>query len=304
MLPGAGREWRRANPANATSPGAPPPGDVLVPIPNPPRPCCDEVAARGGLTRDPRDVGLTLHVLHAHEARLERELGEAQALLVLAEVLDPEAAEERAQVGLDRRHAQVELRGDVLVGRRARPRVAAGEGTAEGDEHAPLGVGHRGEGGDALGDLRRRGAPHAALGRAEDHARAAEAQLVALLEALAPAHPLAVDEGPVARQAVVGHRPGVADVLELGVHARDPLVPVQREVDALAAPDGQPVAVGGQPDEVLGLGAVAQQQERLALALGEDALLHLDRGGRVRVQRRAGRAGHGRDCRRYTERRC
>ena len=55
--PAAGREWRRANPANATSPGAPPPGDVLVSIPPTlSRPCCDEVAARGGLlTRDPRD---------------------------------------------------------------------------------------------------------------------------------------------------------------------------------------------------------------------------------------------------------
>jgi len=72
-------------------------------------------------------VGLTLHVLHAHEAGLEGQLGEAQALLVLAEILDPEAPEERAQVGLDRRHAEEELRGDVLVGRRARPRVAAGE---------------------------------------------------------------------------------------------------------------------------------------------------------------------------------
>ena len=145
---------------------------------------------------------------------------------------------------------------------------------------------------DALGDLRRRRSADAALGRAEDHARAAQAQLVALLQALAPAHALAVDERAVARQAVVGHRPGVADALELGVHARDAVVPVQRQVDALAAPDAQPVAVGGQPHEVLGLRAVAQEQERLALALGEDALLHLDRRGRVRVQRRAGRTGH------------
>ena len=50
-------------------------------------------------------VRLTLDVLDADEAGLEGELGEAQALLVLAEVLDPEAPEERAQVGLDRRDA-------------------------------------------------------------------------------------------------------------------------------------------------------------------------------------------------------
>ena len=46
----------------------------------------------------------------------------------------------------------------------------------------------------------------------------------------------------------------------------------------------QPVDVGGQADDVLGLVGVAQEQERLALALGEDALLHLDRGGRMRVR--------------------
>ena len=111
-----------------------------------------------------------------------------------------------------------------------------------------------------------------------------EAQLVALLQAPAPAHALAVDERAVARQAVVGQRPGLAHALELGVHARDALVPVQRQVDALAAPDGQPLAVGRAGGRVLGLVAVAQQQERLALALGEDALLHLDRRGRVRVR--------------------
>ena len=110
----------------------------------------------------------------------------------------------------------------------------------------------------------RRRSADAALGRAEDHARAAEAQLVALLQALASAHALAVDERAVARQAVVGHRPAVGDALELGVHARDALVPVQREVDALAAPDAQPVAVGGQPLRLAAavLRAVAQEHER------------------------------------------
>ena len=54
---------------------------------------------------------------------------------------------------------RIELGGDVLVGRRARPRVAAGERPAEGDEHAPLGLRDRGEGDDALRDLGRGRAP-------------------------------------------------------------------------------------------------------------------------------------------------
>src|SRR3954464_14393007 len=94
--------------------------------PNPPRPCWDEVAAAGGPPLGTQGmVGLTLDVLHAHEPGLEGELGQAQALLVLSQILDPEAAEEGPQVGLHRRHAEVELSGDVLVGRRACPRVAA-----------------------------------------------------------------------------------------------------------------------------------------------------------------------------------
>src|SRR3954453_20484588 len=102
--------------------------------PDPPRPCWSETAATGAPELGTQGmVGLTLHVLHAHQPGLEGQLGEPQALLVLAEVLDAEAAEERAQVRLHRRHAEEERRGDVLVGGRARPRVAAGERAAQGD---------------------------------------------------------------------------------------------------------------------------------------------------------------------------
>ena len=61
---------------------------------------------------------------------------------------------------------------------------------------------------DALRDLRRgRARRPPPSGERKTIARAAEAQLVALLQALAPAHALAVDVGAVARQAVVGDRP-------------------------------------------------------------------------------------------------
>ena len=86
---------------------------------------------------------------------------------------------------------------------------------------------------------------------------------------------------PVARQAVVGGGPLVAEALELGVQARDLGVPLQRDVVAGAAPDRDALARRVEHEQPLGAVAVAQDEERRALALGLDALAQL--GGRGRV---------------------
>src|SRR6478609_4305305 len=79
-------------PEHGDVPRSPTSGGRLGPVPPAlMRPCCDEVAAGGGLPLGTQGmVRLTLDVLHAHEAGLEGQLGEAKALLVLAEVLDAE----------------------------------------------------------------------------------------------------------------------------------------------------------------------------------------------------------------------
>ena len=72
----------------------------------------------------------------------------ARALSVLGEVLDPEAREERAQVGLDGVDREVDLVGDLLVGG-GRRELGVLVGPAERDEHLALGGGELGEGGQA-----------------------------------------------------------------------------------------------------------------------------------------------------------
>ena len=61
-----------------------------------------------------------LEVARRDDAGLQRLGHQPRALLVLRQVLDPEALEQRAQVRLDRVDAEVQLVGDLLVGRRAR----------------------------------------------------------------------------------------------------------------------------------------------------------------------------------------
>ena len=55
--------------------------------------------------------------------------------------------------------------------------------------------------------------------------RAPDPDQVPVLQALAPEHPLAVEEGAVPRQAVVDDRPFAAEALELGVQRPIPLRP-------------------------------------------------------------------------------
>src|SRR5215210_1101303 len=73
------------------------------------------------------------------QTALHRPLGQGGALLVLREVAESELLEEGPQVGLDRVDAEVQLGGDVAVGRGGGEAGAVPEGTAERDEDAALG---------------------------------------------------------------------------------------------------------------------------------------------------------------------
>ena len=112
--------------------------------------------------------------------------------------------------------------------------------------------------------------------------RAAHRDRVAVAQARAPVHPLAVDVGAVVRAPVVDEGPLVAEPLDARVHARDLRVPRQRDVVGRAAPDRQPLGHVAEVEDLLRALAVAKQQERPHPPLGLDALLQL--GGRRAVQ--------------------
>src|SRR6185312_320072 len=114
---------------------------------------------------------------------------------------------------------------------------------------APLRVGHRRRR-ELRGADARVAEARAARVAEDDHGRAG-AHDVAVAQALPRRHALAVDVGPVAREALVGDRPDAADALELGVGARDVAVPVDLDVGAVAAADGHAVVLGLERDDAL-----------------------------------------------------
>ena len=122
-----------------------------------------------------------------------------------------------------------------------------------------------------LGQIERRLA-----GRREQQARAPDAELVAVGQAPAPAHPLSVHERAVAREAVVDQRPVAARALEDRVHARDLGVPRQRDLARRAAADVHERRLARQRDDPLPALAVAEQHVGRAVALGREGT-HLDR---------------------------
>src|SRR3954451_5278452 len=124
----------------------------------------------------------------------------------------------------------------------------------------------------------------------EAHPRRAEAHDVAAAQPQPPGHAVAVDERPVARQPVVSDRPVRADPLELGVHARDLVVPAKADVGGGAAPDGEPRRARRERDDALLPVAVAEDEERVASPFGGELLLQLGGGRPMRAQGCAG--GH------------
>ena len=121
---------------------------------------------------------------------------------ICGQVLDVEAAEELAQVRLDRVDAQVQLGRDLLVARRRVGPAGRQARAAERLEHAPLPGGQRRRRGEArLGRRRAGSSPATGSGTRSSCARRAARRRRAA--AVAPVHALLVDEGPVAREAVV-----------------------------------------------------------------------------------------------------
>src|SRR4051794_31736843 len=175
-------------------------------------------------------------------------------------------------MGLDGVDGEMDLVGDVLVGRGRRVgRVL--ERATQRDQHLALTLRERDVGGADADRGRRLGV---GVGRrAERHRRLAKHDPVAVLEPAAPVDALAVDVGPIAREAVVDHDPVAANRLDLRVQARDLGVPPERDV-ALGAP-----AHGDRPRERvdhLRAAAVTVEQERLAPPLGIEAGLYLSGG--------------------------
>src|SRR4051794_35969955 len=214
-----------------------------------------------------------LQVAPGDRAAGEGELDEARPLAVLRQVLDAEALEERADVRLDPLDAQEQLLRDLLVARGRGALRAPAVGLAQGDEHAALrGADHRWRAAADAAGLRQ-----ARARRAEAEGRASEAHDVAVAQAQPGRHPLAVDERPVARETVVDDRPVGAESLELGMHARDLLVPREADVGLGGPAERQPLGAAGQRHDPLGAVSRAEHEERMALALGVQLVLELGR---------------------------
>jgi len=112
----------------------------------------------------------------------------------------------------------------------------------------------------------------------EGHRRDADADDVAVLQPPAAVDALAVEEGAVARAAVVDERPLLPHPLERRVHARHGRVPGQRDVAGVLAADRQAHLVVEQQDALVAV-ALAVEHERHVAPGRVEALLELPRGG-------------------------
>ena len=134
----------------------------------------------------------------------------------------------------------MQLVGDLLVAGGGGEAAAVAQRAAQRDQHPLLGLGQARQRRSLAGD-------HGRVGRGRltevvgEH-RAPDADQVPVLQALAPEHPLAVEEGAVGRQPVVDDRPFAAEALELGVQPRHLSVPGDRDA-RLGAPADRAVAL-------------------------------------------------------------
>jgi hypothetical protein len=193
-------------------------------------------------------------------------------------------------VRLDRLHAHDELVGDLLVRGGRRELVLALERAAEREQHAALRgrQAHLAGLGGVLGN-RRRDLPQR---RAEHDPGVAEAELVAVGQALPVAEAGAVHEGAVPGEAVVAQRPvAAAEALELSVRAGHLVVPRELELAAGRTAHGEALAPLRQRHDPLASLAVAEQEVGIAAPVRRDPLLQLDGGGALGVD---GRQRHSR----------
>ena len=130
-----------------------------------------------------------------------------------------------------------------------------------------------------------RGRARRRLRGAEDDDRRPEAKLVAVGEPPPAADALAVEEGAVAGEAVVGDRPLAADALDLGVQARDLLVDVEADVDLRPAPDRDPLTARIEGEDALSVRRRARAGRAGPGARPRAAALKLGRRGRMGCRR-------------------
>ena len=215
----------------------------------------------------------------ADEPGPERALHELGALGVLRQALETELREQHPQMGLDAVERQVQLVGDLLVGRGPGERWAVLVGAAERDQDAQLRVREATDLGEvvALG----RGAEAARARVAEHEDRAAAADRLAVAQPPAALHALLTDERPVRGEAVVEQDPLAGGALDHRVQAGDAAVPPERHVVLGTAPDRQPLHRLVELEDALGAVLVAVDEEREAAALGLQPRLQLGGGGGV-----------------------
>jgi hypothetical protein len=141
---------------------------------------------------------------------------------------------------------------------------------AQGDQHAALRRCECGAGANTRS--RERGGLRGVCRRDERKLGVADTDQVARVQRTR-VDALAVDEGPVARQPVVGQHPVRAHKLQDGVQPRDLPVPRERDVVALVAADRQPARSFGQLDDHLPTVGVAIQDERVPAPLGGEPVV-------------------------------
>ena len=169
-----------------------------------------------------------------HQPGPEGDPHERRPLLDLGQVLDVEAPVELAQVRLDGVDAECSSAAicSLVAGVHGPVSARHGRQRASRTRRCAADSG----GGGASRDSGSGRPARARGGRAEHQRRVPRADDVAVAQLPPPPDPLLVDVGAVARQAVVLDRPLAADALELGVGARDAVVPVERESLVAARP--------------------------------------------------------------------
>jgi hypothetical protein len=164
-------------------------------------------------------------------------------------------------VPLHGRQAEDQLARDLVVGR-WRAGFVRGEGTAQGEQNAPLGLGD-GRTGNGLDGKRRR---DSWSGIAESEQSVTHLNHVAVAQRALPPYTATVDKRAVSGQAVVLDHPTSPTELKVSMDSRYAWVPCDFDLAARCAPQDRALAV--EPDQELGSVVVAQEQERVRIARG------------------------------------
>lgn len=229
-----------------------------------------------------------LWISHRRGERLSRlDLGSGAISLFQRELgggkVHAERLIQRPQRRLDGVDADGELVGDALIARGHRvARVL--QRTAESEEHASLSGRHVGAGHRTAAAHRGRGHRAVGWGPEHEHSRSDE-DGVSVAQTATSAHSGSIDVGAVVRQPVVDEHPVGAHALELGVNARDLLVPRKRDVVVVAPADGETRPGFAEVEYRLVIGRVPVDEKRRTAPFGGDSVGYLARRGDVRIRR-------------------